>query len=124
RFDQYHGLEKVGLVGFAIAGLISPTIGLITSHPRSDQKLIAKYSLFLSIVIFAIFLSNRFVPQSFQDLTKAVTVLNIILVGELSIFIATEFLKRHFRMEVFSVLTSMRIILGLLVIFVLYTGLA
>ncbi|MGE5297865.1 MAG: hypothetical protein ACM3KM_01755, partial [Acidobacteriaceae bacterium] len=39
RFDQYHGLEKVGLVGFAIAGLISPTIGLITSHPRSDQKL-------------------------------------------------------------------------------------
>jgi len=124
--EKYHGIEKFSAVMFAVAGMFLPTAWLVWGHPQSERRLIGKYSVMLSLGAAIVYLFNLLIPQESlqEDWLPAFTTLNIVLFGSIAILVATEFLKKYFRMRQFGLAPYLRVVLGMGIITILFMNLA
>lgn len=122
--QTYSGWEKVGLVGFAVMGLITPTVRLINHRARDLGEITTKFAFWLSLPALAALLIAYFVPQQFgSDGLPNLDSLTIVMFGGLVILVTIEALERFLRANNFELATYFRIALGVVIIYLIASGL-
>ena len=118
------GAEKIGVVAYSVMGLVSP--GLRWVDPWNiERRLIAKFTLFLSIPALVGLALKQLVNWS--PATEALPNLDFLIqiaVAGLMINVTVEFLERHMRRHRWVYLSAyLRIVLGIAIGFALIRGL-
>jgi hypothetical protein len=122
---KYQGMEKVGAVGFALAGMVSPTFLMFRRHAVTEHDLVGRFALFLSLPALAGLALAYVSPKDIitGDILPNINVLNAVMVGGLFINISVRFLEKHFRLNSFDIMSYGRIALGVFILAVISEGL-
>lgn len=123
--NKYHGLEKVGAIGFALSGLVSPIMHLFSYTARSSYEVIGKFAALLSLPVLAGLVITFISPKDILsgDVLPNTNNLIVVMVGGLMILIAVQTLEKHFHIKHVKIFTFIRILIGILILFVLGEGL-
>jgi hypothetical protein len=118
NINNYGGWEKVGAIGFAVAGLVYPTFRMYYRHARSAPELMAKLALYLSLPAIAGWLITLAMPNAVdtQEILPNLDTLTTFFVGSLMILNVIEFFERYYILYRVNLLAYCRVLLGIALI--------
>jgi hypothetical protein len=122
---KYHGLEKVGAIGYAFSGFVSPLFLMFRRHAATEHELVGRFALFLCLPALAGLMIAYLSPKDIitGDILPNMNSLLVVMVGGLFINVSVHLLEKHLRLNAANLLSYFRIILGILILVVLSQGL-
>ncbi|HYE22563.1 MAG TPA: hypothetical protein VD998_03170 [Verrucomicrobiae bacterium] len=123
--EDYTGWEKLGLAAYALSGLASPIMHLYSGRAKSSSEALGKFAMYLSLPAIAGLLIAQISERDMLtgEILPNINSLIVVMTGGLFIIITINFLERYFRLYRFHLLNYMRIILGILLLFIISEGL-
>jgi hypothetical protein len=123
--QDYHGMEKVGAVAFALAGLVSPVMRTFGRAGRSNYSLIAKFAGLLALPALLGLAIAYISPKDILtgDVLPNTNALIMVAVGGLIIMVAAEVLEKHLKLRRIHAFAYVRVLLGIVILFTLGEGL-
>jgi hypothetical protein len=122
---KYQGLEKIGAVGYALSGFVSPLFLMFRRHAATEHELVGRFALFLSLPALAGLVIAFMSPKDIitGDILPNMNSLLVVMVGGLFVNVTVHLLEKHLRLNAANLLSYFRIILGILILVVLSQGL-